>query len=207
MLVGENVNVFSLKKIIILLFLLILNVQYALAESASAVIAVTLPAYIKIEALTGEVLTANITDRTGNMHSPLYSKFRVISNFGEPTTLYLKANTHTEAGNEPAMFERGGVVYIAFSNVANKPKSEALVNCKFSSKPENSPGVVAYPIYSINGAEYKYKQADDRYEVQVENGITDISVTVGNNVLKSSFASNDPNGFYQATLILTEADI
>jgi hypothetical protein len=201
------VNIFSLKKIIVLLFLLIFNVQTVLAEQASTVIAVTLPSYIKIEALTGEVLTANITDRTGNMLSPLYSKFRVISNFGEPTTLYLKANTITEAGIEPAMFQRGGMVYIAFSNVAKRPNSESLVNCKYSTKPDSSPGVVAYPIYSISGAEYKFKQADDRYEVEVESGITDITVNIGNNVLKSTFASNDPNGFYQATLTLTEADI
>ena len=33
------------------------------------------------------------------------------------------------------------------------------------------------------------------------------SIMKGQNVLKTSFGKNDPNGFYQATLFLTESDI
>ena len=39
------------------------------------------------------------------------------------------------------------------------------------------------------------------------NGVTDISVNVGSNVLRNSFDKNDPRGFYQATLSLTESEI
>jgi hypothetical protein len=206
---GRIVNIFSFKKFIVLLFLLIFNVSHALAESPSASVefAIVMPAFLQIRSLTGEVLTANITDRTGNLYAPLTSKFRVISNSPEPTKLYLKANAITDAGSASAMFERGGRVYIAFTNAVNRPKSQSLANCMIGGRAEESPGVVAYPINSIVGAEHDYKSGDKRYEVFVENGTTDITVNIGNNVLKSSFASNDPNGFYQATLLLTEADI
>lgn len=200
-------KLFSIKNLLVTLFLIIFNIQNVFAESASVDFVIEMPAYLKIQSLTGEVLTANITDRTGNLFAPLVSKFRVISNMPEVTTLYLKANALTDAGNEPAMFERGGVVYIAFTNAQNKPKSQSLTNCKLGGRAEDSPGVVAYPIYSIIGAEHEYQPNDDRYEVYVQNGNTDITVNIGNNVLRSSFASNDPNGFYQATLLLTESDI
>ena len=75
------------------------------------------------------------------------------------------------------------------------------------SHPENSPGVVAYPINSIYGAAHKYLRGEGKYEVYIGNGITNITVNLGQNILKSSFGKNDPNGFYQATLSLTESDI
>ena len=92
---GRIVNIFSFKKFIVLLFLLIFNVSHALAESPSASVefSITMPAFLQIRSLTGEVLTANITDRTGNLYAPLTSRFRVTSNSLEPTTLYLKANS------------------------------------------------------------------------------------------------------------------
>ena len=73
--------------------------------------------------------------------------------------------------------------------------------------PKASPGVVAYPVTSISGAKSRYLQGQGKYEVYAENGTTLVTVNVGSNVLKSSFAGNDPKGFYQAVLSLTEADI
>ena len=177
------------------------------AESASMDFCVTIPAYMQIQTITSSVLTANITDRTGNLYAPLSSRFRVISNSADTKTLYLKANTLTDAGNEEAMFEYNGRVYVAFANLAIKPKSQALANCMLGTHPKESPGIVAYPVDSIYGAKYKYLRGRGRYEVYVPNGTTDVVVNIGSNVLRNSFAPNDPKGFYQATLSLTEADI
>ena len=105
------------------------------------------------------------------------------------------------------MFYMNGRVYVAFSNILLQPKSEALLNCKLGAAPHESPGVVAYPIMSIVGVKHKYNKSKDKYEIYVGNGTTDISVNIGTQVLKNSFAENDPKGFYQATLLLTEADI
>ena len=137
----------------------------------------------------------------------MVTKFRVITNASETKTLYLKANTVTNAGYEEAMFAQGGQVYIAFANLAKQPSSSSLTNCKMGAMPKDSPGVVAYPVIAIRGAEHKYLGAKNKYEVYVKNGTTDIDVIVGSHVLRSSFASNDPKGFYQAVLSLTEADI
>lgn len=187
---------------IIMLFFGILNAH---AESASIDFAVNIPEYFQITNITSPILNANITDDTGNLYTPLYSTFRVISNSENEKTIYLKANTITESGLEDAMFYMNGHVYIAFTNVMTKPKSQALTNCKNGGFPNESPGVVAYPVASIAGAKHKYSRG--RYEVYVKNGVTDISVNIGTNVLRNSFAKNDPKGFYQATLLLTEADI
>lgn len=163
--------------------------------------------FIRISTIENAVLTANITDRTGNLYAPMISRFKVISNSSETKTLYLKANTITQSGNEEAMFDLGGRVYIAFANLEKIPTPEALANCKFASDPKSSPGVVAYPINSIIGTDYKYNRAKNKYEVFIENGTTNITVNIGQHVLRNSFAANDPNGFYQATLSLTESDI
>ena len=179
----------------------------AFAESATMEFSITVDSYMEIQTLTSPVLIANITDRTGNLYTPLFSKFRVISNSGDTKTLYLKANTITEHGNESAIFTANGRAYIAFSNVNSKPTSQSLANCKYGTHPNESPGVVAYPIASILGAKTKYIHNGGKYEVYVGNGTTDITVNIGSQVLKSSFGSNDPKGFYQATLSLTEADI
>ena len=175
------------------------------AESASAEFSIYLPQYVKVESVLSPVLTANITDRSGNLHTPLCSKFKVITNSSDTKTLYLKAHTVTDAGQENAMFEQGGQVYIAFANLAKIPKSQSLANCKNGSLPKDSPGVVAYPVTSVTGAKHKFIR--DKYEVSVENGISYVTVNIGSNVLKNSFAANDSRGFYQTILSLTEADI
>lgn len=194
-----------LKTLIALLFCI--NTSLVSAEEASMTFSIDVQEYLQIDTVTSPVLTANITDRTGNLYTPLFSKFRVITNCKDTKTLYLKANTLTQNGNEEAMFEMGGRVYIAFANLAHKPKSQSLANCKMGTHPKDSPGVVAYPVNSILGAESKYIHGKGKYEIYVKNGTTYITVNVGSNVLRSSFASNDPKGFYQATLSLTESDI
>lgn len=186
---------------------LLISLMPVSAEQASVNFSISVDEYMQIQTMTSSVLTANITDKTGNLYAPLYSRFKVITNSSETKTLYLRANTITESGSEDAMFEANGRVYIAFANIARKPRSQALANCKLSINPKDSPGVVAYPVDSITGADSKYLRGKNKYEINVKNGITYITVNIGSNVLKTSFASNDPKGFYQATLSLTESDI
>lgn len=176
-------------------------------EVASTEFTVLVDSYLKIEPITNPVLIANITDRTGNLANPLFAKFKVVTNIPDSRTLYLQAKTNTDSGQESAMFRQGGQVYIAFSNVSKPPKSQSLANCKLASNPKDSPGVVAYPITSILGTQTQYITSKQKYEVYVDNGTTFVTVNVGANVLKSSFGQNDPKGFYQATISLTEADI
>lgn len=194
-----------MKKLITLFITMVSALMPAFAESASADFSILLPEFVKVESVLSPVLIANITDRTGNLYAPLCSKFKVITNSSETKKLYLKANTVTDAGQENAMFEQGGQVYIAFANLAKIPKSQALANCKMGSLPKDSPGIVAYPVTSITGAENKYVR--DKYEVFVKNGTSYVTVNIGSNVLKNSFAANDSKGFYQTILSLTEADI
>ena len=167
----------------------------------------TIPEYTRITPITSPVLNANITNRSGNLQMPLSTTFRVITNSEKTQTLYLKASVNTNSGLESAMFEQGGRVYIAFANLTKIPSSSALANCKLGGIPKDSPGIVAYPITNISGAKHKYIHGKEKYEVYAENGKTDVTVNVGSNVLLSSFAANDPKGFYQAILSLTEADI
>ena len=198
-----------MKKFFALFFAFIIATISANAESncASADFSFTLGEYVKVEPVTSPVLIANITDRTGNLHAPLSTQFRVITNTSEKKTLYLKSNVVTDGGYEESMFEQGGRVYIAFANIAKIPSSQALANCKIGSMPKDSPGIVAYPVLSVRGAESKFLSGKNKYELEVGNGTTYITVNVGSTVLRNSFASNDPRGFYQAILSLTEADI
>ena len=180
---------------------------FAESNCASADCSINLPAFVKVESVSSPVLVANITDRTGNLRAPLSSTFRVISNSAETKTLYLNAHTVTQGGYEPAMFEQGGRVYIAFANLAKIPQPQALANCKIGGMPKDSPGIVAFPVNTISGAKHKYLNNKNKYEVYAENGTTYVTVNIGQNVLQSSFAANDPRGFYQAILSLTESDI
>lgn len=179
----------------------------AAADRASANLQFVIPDFTKIIPVTSPVLTANITDRTGNLYAPLHAKFKVITNTPEKKTLYLKANAITDAGYEDAMFTYNGQVYIAFTNIEKQASSASLQNCKTNSLPKDSPGVVAYPVISISGADSTYLNDRNKYELEVKNGSTFINVHVGSRVLSNSFASNDPKGFYQAVLSLTETDI
>lgn len=170
----------------------------------------TIAPFTSITPVTSPVLTAHITDRTGNLHSPMSTTFRVITNspLSENKNLYLKANVLTQNGYEEAMFQQGGQVYIAFANLRRMPTGTSLVNCKMGGDRNDSPGVVAYPITSITGVESKtYLTSKNKYEVAVKGGTSYVTVNVGSNVLPSSFGGNDPRGFYQAILSLTEADI
>ena len=198
-----NINKFLLAG----LMLVFSTISSFATESASVNLSFQVNRYLQIDTLTSPVLTANITDRTGNLYSPLYSKFKVVSNTAEPQELFLHAHANTDNGAENAMFEMNGNVYIAFTYVQEHPKSQALANCKMGSNPDGSPGVVAYPITSIEGINARYLRGKNKYSMSVKNGTTYIKVNIGSSVLQNSFATNDPNGFYQATLLLTEADI
>ena len=197
----------NIVKNILAAVLCLLSASAVFAESASMDFNVIVPGFVRVEPVTSPVLIANITDRTGNLYAPMSSKFRVISNSKDKKTLYLQANTVTEGGYENAMFEQGGRVYIAFANLAKIPSSQSLANSKLGGRPNSSPGVVAYPVNSIIGAEHKFIKGKDKYEVYAENGTTYVTVNVGSHVLRSSFSTNDPKGFYQSILSLTEADI
>lgn len=192
-----------------ILFAFLINVSCAFAvnHSACADLSFSINKFIKIEPVTSPVLIANITNRTGNLHAPLSTKFRVITNSAEKTKLYLQAKTITEDGLQEAMFKQNGQVYIAFSNLLKQPKSQSLQNCKLGGGAKDSPGVVAYPVLSVTGPKNKYLDSENKYEIEVENGNSFVTVNVGQFVLDNSFASNDPKGFYQAILSLTEADI
>lgn len=194
------------KNKIVALVIMFMGIQTAYAESASMDFAIELPEFLRIETNTA-VLMANVTDKTGNLYAPLTSRFKVITNAREQKTLYLRSTSLTENGNEESMFNVGSRVYIAFTNVNKKPSSESLVNCKMGTHPKYSPGVVAYPVTSIIGAKTQYQTGAGKYKVFVNNGTTDIVVNVGSNVLRNSFDKNDPKGFYQATLSLTESEL
>lgn len=176
-------------------------------NNASAELSFTIPEFVEIKPVTSPVLTANITDRTGNMQAPLVAEFSVISNSPENKTLYLKSTALTENGYEDSMFNHNGLAYIAFANVTKIPTSRALNNCKNSSISINSPGVVAYPVVFVKGAPSKFNLSKNKFEISAPQGKSQVKILIGQNVLKSSFASNDPKGFYQAVLSLTEADI
>lgn len=188
------------------LYVLLLMPAYAVTNTQTDVLSFTLPSFTRIASVTSPVLTANVTNRTGNLYAPMSTRFRVITNSANDKTLYLKAKVVTSDGYEDAMFEQGGQVYIAFTNLVKKPTSSSLVNCKIGGMPKDSPGVVAYPVTSVTGPK-NMKFVYNKYEVTVGSGVTDVMVNVGSNVLRSSFAANDPRGFYQAILSLTEADI
>lgn len=200
-------NVVKFKNIILGIFFVFMSFTSAYAESAKVNFEIMLPEYLRIQTITSAVLVANITDDTGNLYYPLSSKFRVISNSPVKKTLYLKSESMTENGSESSMFDMGGKVYIAFTNIKKQPSSDALTNCKIGTHPKFSPGVVAYPITSIVGTKSRYLRGQGKYEVYINNGVTDISVNIGSYVLRNSFDKNDPKGFYQATLLLTESEV
>ena len=62
------------------------------------------------------------------------------------------------------------------------------------------------PTLSANSS-HEVVETTTNYGFNVLNGTTDITVNIGSHVLKNSFDSNDPMGFYQATLSLTESEI
>lgn len=202
--------VIKIRNIFIALFILFTSITGVFAQepkSASVEFSINLPDYLQIDTVTSAVLTANITDKTGNLYAPLSTRFRVISNSNETKKLYLRADALTDNGNESAMFNYGGRVYVAFTNVVHKPSSQSLANCKMGAMPKESPGVVAYPINSIIGVESKYRTDIEKYELDIENGVTNIDVNIGSHVLRNSFDKNDPMGFYQTTLSITETDM
>jgi hypothetical protein len=190
------------------LFCLSLSNVFAQSSVATSDLSVNLPDYVSIRPITSPVLTVHITDRTGNLYVPIGTQFKVVSNSPDTKKLYLKATVRTESGYESAMFQQNGRVYVAFASLKKIPTSQSLSNCKIGVAPEDSPGIVAYPVTSVNGGKNtKYINGGDKYEIQVGNGTSYINVNMGQQVLYSSFSKNDPKGCYQAILSLTDTDI
>ena len=72
--------VVKFKNIIIVLFIMLSSILSSFAQEASMDFNIELTEYIQIQTVTSAVLIANITDKTGNLYSPLSSRFKVISN-------------------------------------------------------------------------------------------------------------------------------
>lgn len=187
--------------IFLVVIFLLFTTNSAFAQTASVEFNIIIQEYLSIQS-PNQVLIANIINDNGILDQPLNTMFRIISNTNNTKTLYLKATTITEDGVYNSMFYKNGMVYIAFSNIKNKPKTKELYNCTYGGDGKN---VIAYPIIKINGAEYKY--IHNKYEIYINNGVTYLFVIVGTNPLYNSFSNKDDKGFYQTTLHLTEVDI
>jgi hypothetical protein len=197
------------KKIFVASMLLIFNITTVLAQStcASSDLSVQLPAFASVQAETSPTLTVHVTDKTGYLYTPIGARFKVVSNTADAQNLYLKATVRTQNGYEDAMFEQNGRIYIAFSSLRKIPSTQSLSNCRIGGTPNESPGIVAYPVDSVRGGlSARYLHGKSKYEIQVGNGTSYINVDIGRQVLLNSFGSNDPKGFYQATLTLTDID-
>lgn len=198
------------KKTLVVLGVLVVSAIQTFATEVHTIsneFVIQVPEYMHIRPVTSPVLTAHVHNKYGNLDTPLSTTFRVTTNTSQTKTLYLQSNVTTEGGYEPSMFEQGGQVYVAFASLRRLPTSSALINCINGSGPDESPGIVAYPVTSVYGADHKFVRGKNKYEVYVNNGTTNVTINVGTNVLQSSFGKNDPRGFYQAILSLTEADI
>lgn len=181
-----------------------MNCCMAAQNTITSEFTIQIPQFLSIQPMTSPVLIAHIHNNTGNLYSLLSTKFRVVTNCKEKK-LYLNAVVHTESGEENALFSRGGQVFMAFGNMQELPTTEALLGCK---RDNESKGVVAYPVLYVSGADNKFIPSEEKYEIYLRNnGTYFIDITVGTNVLKSSFDSKDKKGFYQAIVSLTEADI
>lgn len=187
--------------IFLVIIFLLFTANSALAQTASVEFNIVIQEYLSIQS-PNQVLIANIINNNGILDQPLNTRFKIISNTSNTKTLYLKATTITDDGVYNSMFYKNGMVYLVFSNIKNKPKTKELYTCMYGGDGKN---VVAYPIININGAKYKYMY--NKYEIYINNGVTDLFVTVGINPLYSSFSNKDDKGFYQTTLHLTEVDI
>ena len=193
------------KRLLFILFLLLSHdVALGQGHQIETIFQVQVPSYLTISPITSPILTAHVYNNTGNLFAPLSVKYRVVTNKPQ-ATLYLTAKTSTESGEENALFSQGNQVYMAFGNIQELPTSQALLGCKFGNE---SKGVVAYPVTSVYGANNKFISSKEKYEVYISsNGLHEIVLTVGPNVLRSSFDSKDKKGFYQTRVLLTEADI
>ena len=92
-------NIFK-KALVVLGVILVSAVPNLAAEvhTISNEFTITVPHYMHITPVTSPVLTAHITNRTGNLKTPLYTRFRVGTNAAQTQTLYLQANVTTEGG-------------------------------------------------------------------------------------------------------------
>ena len=181
------------------------NITFGAQNQINTEFQIHIPKFLSIKPITSPVLYANITNRTGNLYSPLSATFRVVTNTQELETLYLSGKVDTLSGKEDGFFELGGQVYLAFTYVSGMVEHSDLVRCKIGEK--ESKGVVAYPVLYVNGADSKFIPSKDKYEINVGNGVHNITVYIGSNVLWSSFDLLDKNGLYKAEITLTEADI
>ena len=190
------------KNFFLLLLLLLGTTCYA--SQVETNFQVQVPRYLKITPITSPILVAHVQDSSGNLFTPLSTKFRVVTNELN-TTLYLTARVSTESGEENAFFAQGNQVYLAFSSMENIPTSQALSGCKCGNE---SKGVIAYPVLSILGAQSRFIPSKEKFEVLLqENGTYNIDVIIGANVLRGSFDNKDGKGFYKAIISLTETDI
>lgn len=194
-----------MKKIFILILLFIFNIIPSFADTqCSTQMSVTIPKFINIIPITSNTININIRNNNGILDMNPYCEWRVISN-NPNTILNLRAESITNDGVSNSMFMIGNTVYLAFTNILNKPSELSLNNCKNGLN--NNPNIVAYPIISIHGAEYKYNKSVDKYKILMNNEDINIKLNIGTIPLSTSWDKGDKKGIYQTTLYLTEGDI
>ena len=81
------------------------NITFGAQNQINTEFQIHIPKFLSIKPITSPVLYANITNRTGNLYSPLSATFRVVTNTQELETLYLSGKVDTLSGKEDGFFE------------------------------------------------------------------------------------------------------
>lgn len=192
-----------IKLLTLLLFIFNMTPTFAQTQ-CSTQMSFTIDKFISIKPITSNIININIQNNNGILNTMPYCQWRIISN-SRNTTLILKAESVTDNGVSNSMFMIGNTVYLAFTNILNKPSQISLHNCKIGLT--NNPNVVAYPVISIYGAKYKYDKNIDKYKILMDNGDVNIKLNIGTIPLDTSWDKGDKKGIYQTILYLTEGDI
>ena len=211
----------------ILMALMLVSPAYAdyttnSVHSADSTMTLTLPEFISIKK-TSSVESAQAqydadyttltTDNTMN------AVFHVITNVPNKV-IYLKGTCNGEDGDTPALYSSNvtganDMLNLVFANQTVKPTTKSIQNITSgTAAAEQNANAVSFtlkPVFTYDkdstGAEISsvnYELGKVTYTIQ--NGIYDVTYTLGQTALANTFSTKDTQGEYKATITLTDVN-
>lgn len=198
-----------LKKLQLILFIIFLSNNYALAdELPRCYFRATLPV-IQLIRVTGGNITSTINPTTGILSAPLNPTFTITTNDPSTQNLTMSATTDTQSSTANAVFNTTSAKYIILTNSNNLPPTTALDNIK-SGSPSTSlnPNAIAYQIQdptTATGLTVAYNSTNKNWNLTLnKRGSTSTTITTpASTPLSGTFSVLDSAGAYQATIILS----
>lgn len=168
------------------------------------------------ESLVGTAAFNDDYTQITNITPQLVAGYQIITNTKDDKVITVKAESKTDGGNTPSLYQTGSNLFIVLTNEDNLPTATAVTNITGGSASyANNANAIAFALTESATADKTdrsaattdpvYTYTANQLKYTLKNGIYHFLYTVGTTSVENTFSTHDTNGKYKTTITITDA--